>query len=173
MCFLNISAFIPFMNVKILLQWIFFVAAPIKSATGVSVIVQIIIYHCSFPLRRHLKTSFLAKSGEGIVNVQFASLHCGPQGAKAWWSSRDVDIVMIIGWWVWMWVRMWGNWRLLLLWRRCTSRSPGSRGDTTRWWRHLVVCRKTRRVLLCKNSLIWQHCFILNQYHVNLGFVVL
>ncbi|TNN70558.1 hypothetical protein EYF80_019293 [Liparis tanakae] len=55
----------------------------IHSVIDKSVIVQIIIYNGSLSLGGHLKTSPLAKGGEGIVDIQLASLCCGPQGAKA------------------------------------------------------------------------------------------
>lgn len=112
----------------------------IQAVSVQSVIVQVIIYHCSFSLGGHLKTSLLAKSWERVVNIQLTSLCSGPQGAKARWSSGDVHIVVVVRWWVWVWVG--GNRWLLLLGRRCASRSPGTRGEPTGWGRHLVFCKK-------------------------------
>lgn len=56
---------------------------PLRQVIDKSVIVQVIIYNGSLSLGGHLKTSLLAKGGEGIVDVQLTSLYCGPQGAKA------------------------------------------------------------------------------------------
>lgn len=122
-----------------------------------SVIIQVVIYNRSLSLGGHLKTSLLAKGGEGIVDVQLAPLHRGPQGAKAWWCPGDVDVVVVV--WRWVWVRVGGDGWLLLLGRRSAARSPGPRGDSTGGGRHLVVCSATQTKI--KKGVIarcWMSC---------------
>lgn len=109
-----------------------------QTFVGESVIIQVVIYNCSLSLWGHLKSPFLAKSGEGIVDIKLTPLHGGPQGAKAWWCPRDVDIVVVVRWRVR--VRMWGDGWLLLLGRRRAPRCPRPWGDSAGCRRHLVVC---------------------------------
>lgn len=54
-----------------------------QTLAGQSVIVQVVVDHRRLPLWGHLKTALLAKGGEGVVDVQLAPLHAGPQGAEA------------------------------------------------------------------------------------------
>lgn len=119
-----------------------------QTLVGDLVIIQVIIYNCSFSLWGHLKSPLLAKGGEGIVNIKLTPLHGGPQGAKAWWCPRDVDVVVVVRWRVR--VRVWGDGWLLLLGRGRAPRCPRPRGDSACGRRHLVVCSvaKTRKKVL-------------------------
>lgn len=114
----------------------------IQTVIDRSVIVQVIIYNRSLSLRRHLKASLLTEGREGVMDIQLTSLCCGPQGTEAWGCPRDVHIVVVVRWG--MWVRMGWDWGLLLLGRRCAPGSPGTGGDPAGGGRHLIFCNMTQ-----------------------------